>query len=128
MLRWLMFASLVTIPILPLIQSAVGILLYLTPEMLQLLANQMLYMYATTTLNDRNYSEHVLHTHSPLITSINTGTQYFMSVAVINTSVVHDLNNLDAYTLCIEYEQDSVVTRHERTNYMHAIACMLYST
>ena len=85
-------------------------------------------MYATTVLNDRNYSEHVLHTHSPLIISISTGTQYFASVAVINTSVVHDLNNLDAYTLCIEYEQDSVVARHERTNYTHAIVCMLYST
>ena len=80
-----MFASLVTVTVLPLIQSAVDILLYLTPEMLQLLANQMLYMYATTVLNDRNYSEHMLHTHSPLIISINTETQYFASVAVINT-------------------------------------------
>ena len=121
-------ASLVTITVLLLIQSAVGILLYLTPEILQLLANQMLYMYATTVLNDRNYSEHVLHTHSPLIISINTGTQYFAAEAVLNMSAVNDLNKLDIYTLCIEYEQDSVVVRHERTNYTHAIACMLYST
>ena len=54
-----------------------------------------------------------------------------VSVSVLNTYVVHDdqlyLNNLDVYTLCTVHLQDSVVARHLRTNYMHAIACVLYS-
>ena len=47
---------------------------------------------------------------------------------VLNKYVVHDLNSFNAYTFCTVHEQDSVVVRHERTNYMHAIALMLYST
>ena len=49
-------------------------------------------------------------------------------MAILNTNTVHDLNGLDAYTLCTMHEQDSVVARHERTNYMRVIAHMLYST
>ena len=41
--------------------------------------------------------------------------------------IVHDLNNLDAYTLCPVHEQDSVLARHERVNYTHAIACVIYT-
>ena len=44
------------------------------------------------------------------------------AVSVLNTY------HLDAYTLCAVHEQDSVVARHKRTNYMHAIALVLYST
>ena len=44
---------------------------YLTPEMLQLLANQMLHVLLPSQ-NDSNYSEHVLHTRSPLIISTST--------------------------------------------------------
>ena len=40
--------------------------------------------------------------------------------------MVNDLNGLDTYTLCTVHEQDSVVARHKRTNYMHTIACVLY--
>ena len=50
------------------------------------------------------------------------------SVSVLNTYVVHDLNGLDAYILCIVHEQDSVVAMHKRTNYMNATAHVLYST
>ena len=32
--------------------------------------------HVTTTLNDRNYSAHVLHTHSSLIISASAGTKY----------------------------------------------------
>ena len=46
---------------------------------------------------------------------------------VLNMYIVHNLNGLDAYTLCTVDEQDSVVARHKRTNYMQAIACVLYS-
>ena len=42
--------------------------------------------------------------------------------------VVHDFNGLDAYILCTVHEQDLVVVRHERINYMRAIACVLCST
>ena len=38
------------------------------------------------------------------------------------------MNSLDAYTLCTVHEQDSVVVRPKRTNYMHAIAHVLYNT
>ena len=39
---------------------------------------------------------------------------------------VHDLNGLDAYTLCTVHEQDSVVVRNERNNYMHANVICAY--
>ena len=45
---------------------------------------------------------------------------------VLNMYIVHDLLGLDAYTLYTVDEQDSVAARHERTNYMRAIACVLY--
>ena len=48
-----------------------------------------------------------------------------MAVAVLNTYNVYDLNSLDAYTLCTVHEQEPVVARHEITNYMRAIACVL---
>ena len=47
------------------------------------------------------------------------------AVSVLNMYVVHYLNGLDAFTLCTVHEQDSVVARHERTNYTHAIACIM---
>ena len=47
------------------------------------------------------------------------------AVPILNMYVVHDLNGLDACTLCTPHEQDLVVARHERINYMHAIAHML---
>ena len=50
-----------------------------------------------------------------------------MAVSILNMYVVHDLNGLDTYTLCTVHEQDSVVVRHKRTNYTHAIAHMLYT-
>ena len=50
------------------------------------------------------------------------------ALSVLNTYVVHDLNGLDAYTLCAMHEQESVVARHERTNYTYAIVRVLYST
>ena len=46
-------------------------------------------------------------------------------VSVLNTYNVHDLNGLDAYTLCTVHEQESVMARHKRANYMHTIARML---
>ena len=49
------------------------------------------------------------------------------AVSVLNTYVVHDLNSLDANTLCTVHEQDSVMARHERRNYTRAIAHMLYN-
>ena len=58
----------------------------------------------------------------------STGTQYFAAVAVLNTHAVHDLTGLDAYTLRTVHVQDSVMARHERKNYVHAIAHVLYST
>ena len=64
--------------------------------------------------------------HSPLL-STSAGTQYFAAVVVLNTYIFHDLNSLDAYTLCTVHEQDSVVARHQRKGYMCAIACMLYN-
>ena len=45
-------------------------------------------------------------------------------MSVLNTCVVSDLNGLDTYTFCAVYEQNSVMARHERTKYMHALlAC-----
>ena len=44
------------------------------------------------------------------------------AVSVLKMYIVHDLNSLDAYTLCIVHEQDVVVVRHKRTNYKCAIA------
>ena len=68
-----------------------------------------------------------IRTFSPLIISTAAGTRYFAAVAVLNTYVVHDLNSLDAYTLHTVHEQDLVVARHKRTNYMCFIARVLYS-
>ena len=58
--------------------------------------------------------------HSPLIISTSTGTQYFAAVAVLDMYVAHNLNGLDAYTWHTVLEQDLVVARHKRKNYMHA--------
>ena len=69
----------------------------------------------------------MLCTHSPLLISASTGTRYFATMAVLNMYVVHDLNSLDAYTLHTVHEQDFVVARHKRKNYMHAIAHVVYS-
>ena len=71
----------------------------------------------------------MLRTHTQLIISANTGTRYFAAVAVLNTYVVHDLNNLDAYSLRTVHKQDSMVVRHNRINYMHAIlaCCTVHS-
>ena len=66
-------------------------------------------------------------THSPLIISASAGTRYFAAVAALSTCIVHHLNGLDTYTSCTVHEQDSVVARHEKTNYIRAISCMLYS-
>ena len=54
------------------------------------------------------------------------------SVSVLNIYMhFHDdqvyLNSLDVYTLYTVHWQDSVVVRHMRTNYMHAIVCTLYN-
>ena len=51
----------------------------------------------------------------------------FVAVAVLGTYIVHDLNGLEAYILRTVHEQDTVVVKHERTKYTHAIACILYS-
>ena len=72
----------------------------------------------------------MLHTHLPLIISAIYGTQYFAAVAVLYTHNVHnlhDLNSLDACAFRTMREQESVVVRQEITNYMQAIAHMLYS-
>ena len=66
-------------------------------------------MYALTTNNK--------HQHWDPILAV---------VSILNTYIVHDLNSLDTYTLYIMHEWDSIVARHERTNYMCAIACVLY--
>ena len=50
------------------------------------------------------------------------------AVSVLNMYVVHDLNGLDTYTLCIIHKQDSVMIKHERANYTSTIACVLHST
>ena len=47
------------------------------------------------------------------------------AVSILNTYVVHYLNGLNIYASCTVLEQDSVVARHERTNYTCAIARML---
>ena len=49
------------------------------------------------------------------------------AVSVLNIHIVHDLNSLGAYAACTVHEQNSMVARHERTNYTHAVACVLYS-
>ena len=41
----------------------------------------------------------------------SAGTRYFAAVAVLNMYAVHDLSSLDAYTLRIVHEQNSVVAR-----------------
>ena len=70
----------------------------------------------------------MLHTHSPLIISALTETWYFAAVAVLNMYTVHDLYDLDAYTLCTVHEQDLMVASYEAKNYMHPIVLVLYST
>ena len=71
----------------------------------------------------------MLHTHSPLVISASTETWYFVAVAVLNMYIVHDLNDLDTYTLCTVllsvHEQVSVMARHERKNYTCGIAHVL---
>ena len=52
----------------------------------------------------------------------------FAAVYILNTCVVHDLNGLDAYTLCTVHEHDSMVARHKKKNYTCAIAPVLYNT
>ena len=64
----------------------------------------------------------MLGTHSPLIISATAETRYFAAESVLNTYVVHDLNDLDAYISCTLHELNSVVVRHWMTNYMHDIA------
>ena len=48
------------------------------------------------------------------------------AVSVLITYVIYDdqlyLKGLDAYTLCTVHEQDLVVARHKRTNYIHVFA------
>ena len=44
-----------------------------------------------------------------------------------HTYTVHDLNGLDFYTLHTVHGKDWVAVRHERTNYMRAIAHVLYT-
>ena len=68
------------------------------------------------------------YTHLPLIISASTGTRYFAAVTELNTYVVYDLSNLDAYTLRNVHEQDLILAMHKITNYLCAIAHMLYST
>ena len=114
-----------TITVLPLIHSAVGILL--DSRNVATASKPNITCVTTILKNDRNYSENVLLTYSPLIMYPSTGTQYFGAASVLNTYVVHDLNGLDAYTSHTVHEQDSVVVRQERANYTCAIACVLYS-
>ena len=57
----------------------------------------------------------------------SAGNQYFAPVAVLNIYALHDLNGLDAYSSCSVYEQDSVVAKHKKENYVHAIAYVVYS-
>ena len=89
--------------------------------MLLLLVNQMLHVLLPP-YNSRNYFEHMLYVHTlywqhwdPILAAVSISNMY----------VLHDLNNSDPYTSCSMYEQDSVVARHERTNYMCTIACVL---
>ena len=49
------------------------------------------------------------------------------AVSILNTYAVNDLNSLNPYTSCTVHEQNSGMARHERTNYMCDIACVLYS-
>ena len=63
------------ITISPLIQSAVDILFNSKNAATASKPNAVC---VTTVLNYRNYCEHVLHTHSPLIISTSTGTQYLL--------------------------------------------------
>ena len=70
------------------------------------------------------------HTYTHTLTIINASSYWypiFAAVSILIMYVVHDLNSLDAYTSCTVHEQDSVVARHERTNYICGITCMLYS-
>ena len=50
-----------------------------------------------------------------------------MAVTESHTYVVHDLSSLDAYTLRNVHEQDLIMARHKITNYLCAVARMLYS-
>ena len=93
---------------------------YLTPEMLQLLANQICRCY---------HCPKMIETILSMCYAINNKCRHWdpilAAVSILNTFVVHDLNGLDAYTLCTVHEQDPVMARHERRNYTCAIACML---
>ena len=88
--------------------------------MLQLLANQMLYMllYGNIVIETILSMCYIHITHLLLIISASTGTNILAAVFVLNiaTYFFHDLNGLDGYTLCTVHEQDSVVVRHERIN------------
>ena len=68
-------------------------------------------MYTPTNINECQHLDPIL-----------------VDMSVLNMYVVCDLNGLDAYTSCTVHEQDSVVTRHERTNYTIATASVPYST
>ena len=50
------------------------------------------------------------------------------AVSVLNIYIFDDINGSNTHTLCAVYDHDSVVARHNRTKYTHAIASMLYST
>ena len=71
--------------------------------------------------------------HPKMIETTHTDTaacirsQWWCLLLVVS-AYVHYLNSLDTYTLCTVYVQHSVIVGHKRTNYMHAIACMPYST
>ena len=91
--------------------------------MLQLLANQMIHILLPSE-NDRSYSEHVPHTYTltnnnkhqcwkdPILAAVSI--KYMLYI-------VNDLNGLDAYILCTVHEQDLVVVRYKRINYMSTI-------
>ena len=128
MLRWLIFASLVTITVLPLIQSAVRVLLDFRNAATVSKQNVIRMCNYHPKMVETILSMCYIRTHSPLIISTNAGIRCFAVVAILNTYVVHDLNSLDAYTLCTVHEHNSVVARLERINCICAIAYVLCST
>ena len=75
MLRWSIFTSPVT---------EEGILLDSRNAATTIKSNVIC---TTTILNDRNYSEYVLHTHSLLIISASTETRHFVAVAALRKYV-----------------------------------------
>ena len=72
-------------------------------------------MYTLTTYNIHQGWDPILAAMSVLITYIFHYNQLY-------------LKGLDTYTSCTVHEQDSVITKHERTNYMYAIVHVLYRT